>query len=151
MVAMRRTLALLAFLVAARSPAAAQKPLPPLPTSIPSALGPVPIVRVPQLKCDGEPAFGCFEPERFVVSIRDSIALAVAWQTIRHERFHVLLFVAGIHLSGPEGVEDLLADATATQDVLEMRTPDGAPVGTPDGGIIIVQPGTKPDSLPTPH
>lgn len=95
--------------------------LPPLPDSIPTAIGPVPVQRVAGLLCQGEQAFGCFDAERFVIQVRDSIDLAVAWQTVRHERFHVLLFVAGIHLEGPAGVEDLLADATATQDVLELR------------------------------
>ena len=95
--------------------------LPPLPDSIPSALGWVRVHYVAGLTCGGgEEVLGCFEPLRRQLSVRDSMDLAVAWQTLRHEELHMIAFDAGIHIV-TRGQEDMLADAVGAQRVREMR------------------------------
>lgn len=92
--------------------------LPPLPDSIPSALGWVDVHRVPGLLCGGQPAYGCYNPETRTLEVRDSIHLAVAWQTLRHEELHMIAADAGIAINMT--AQDLLADAVGAARVREM-------------------------------
>jgi hypothetical protein len=92
--------------------------LPPIPDSIPSALGWVRVHKVVNLKCGGVDALGCFQPLTRTLSIRDSLELTVGWQTLKHEQLHMTIFDAGIFI--PEDVQDELADAVGAQDVRVM-------------------------------
>lgn len=93
--------------------------LPPLPHFIPSALGPVEVHIVPHLTCNGTPALGCYDSDQRYLSIRDSIPLTTAWQTLRHERQHMIFRDANVGFAS-ENAEDRLADIEANADVLEM-------------------------------
>lgn len=93
--------------------------LPPLPTSVVSQIGPTPIVLVPGLKCDGVPAMGCFQPENHVIQLRAGMPLNVSWQTLEHEKFHMVVSDAGIPVPNP--MDDAIADALGSHRVLEMR------------------------------
>ena len=95
--------------------------LSPIPDEAPTALGPIPIHRVPHLQCKGGPAYGCFHRETWVIEIRaDSISLLQAWQSLEHELFHADMQVAGIEFDNPAD-EDHIAEGAAQGQVLRMR------------------------------
>jgi hypothetical protein len=94
--------------------------LPQLPKSAPTALGPIPIRRVPNLMCNGQPAFGCFYRGTWVIEIRDPLPLALAWLAVEHELFHADMQVAGIEFQDAHE-EDKIADGAAHGRVLRMR------------------------------
>jgi hypothetical protein len=93
--------------------------LPPLPDSVPSQIGWLRVTVIPDLTCDGVEVYGCFEPQAYVIKIRAGMHPAVAWQTLEHERMHVVFFNANLHF--PPGLEDHIADVIASGRVLEMR------------------------------
>ena len=94
--------------------------LPPIPSSAPTQIGPIPVKRVRDLMCGADRALGCFHADSFYIEIDEPVALAVAWQTLRHELGHAALFVAGIRIPSPDA-ENLIVDAMASQVVNEMR------------------------------
>lgn len=109
---MKRPLFALALLLYA-APLHAQRPLPPLPDSIRSQIGWVQVRVVAGLKCGplGE-AMGCYDGGRHVIAITDSLSPRMAWYTLFHEEVHMVLWIAGQHLSDGE-VEERVADAIA--------------------------------------
>lgn len=119
---MKRILVLVTLLVGtacATLPATARD-LPPIPSSAPTQIGPIPVKRVRNLMCGPDRALGCFHADSFYIAIDEPIAIEVAWQTLRHEMGHATLFVAGIRIPNAEA-ENLIVDAMANQIVMEMR------------------------------
>lgn len=99
---------------------AMQRVLPPIPETAPTALGPIPIRRVHGLQCNGGPAFGCFHRNTWVIELRDSMPLMLAWQALHHELAHAAFQVAGIEFEDQKD-EDRIADAIGNAQVVEMR------------------------------
>ena len=94
--------------------------LPPLPDRAPTAFGTIPVRRVPNLQCLGKPAYGCFYRTTWVIEIRDSLPLPLAWASLHHELAHAAFQVAGVEFDDA-AQEDQVADALAAQQVVEMR------------------------------
>lgn len=95
--------------------------LPPIPSSAPTALGPIPIHKVSHLTCGGVPAYGCFRREPWVIEIRsDSVSLLMQWEALHHELFHADMQVAGIEFDEAKQ-EDQIAEGAAQGQVLRMR------------------------------
>lgn len=101
------------------APAARYLDLPPLPESVPTAIGPLPIYRSRQ-PCGSDDNFGCFNSTRWRIEIRDSTEITVQWVTLQHEIQHAAFFLAGLRFDDPKS-EDKVADVVAAQKVLEMR------------------------------
>jgi hypothetical protein len=99
---------------------AASRVLPPIPSSAPTALGPIPIRRVHDLHCDSVPAYGCFHRNTWVIELRDSMPLPLAWVSLHHELAHAAFQVAGIEFDDA-AEEDRIADAIGNAQVVEMR------------------------------
>lgn len=122
---LRRFALVIATIVASRTatPAFAQA-LPPLPESVVSQLGPVRILIVPDLKCNGVAVYGCFDGVSRRIIIRDSMPREVQWHTLFHEQFHVMLHDGGVTLRNADGtisrLEDTLADVVATARLSEL-------------------------------
>jgi hypothetical protein len=116
---MRRRWLLLLLLVVADTRARIPE-LPPIPESAPTAIGPIPIRRVPHLRCKGVPASGCFHGDGWFIEIQDSIPLTAAWQSTEHELVHEALYLNGVVFDDPRD-EDKLAEIVANQRVLELR------------------------------
>lgn len=115
----RRWLLLLVFVLASSS--AHVGPLPPIPSSAPTAVGPIPIRRVMHLVCNGVPSSGCFHGDDGpFIEVQDSIALTVAWQSLEHELVHATLYLNNIVFDDRKD-EDKIAEAVANQRVLELR------------------------------
>ncbi len=96
-------------------------PLPPIPSHVPSALGPVPVLAIRGLACNAKPALGCFDAARRVIAIEAELPLVTAWVTLIHERVHVTMWDSGLHTAlGDDVLEDAIADAIATARVAEM-------------------------------
>lgn len=103
------------------SVAAQTRELPPIPNEAPTALGPIPIRRVMHLTCNGGPAYGCFNRNKWVIEIRsDSVSLLLQWESLEHELFHADMQVAGIEFDAPKD-EDQIAEGAAQGRVLRMR------------------------------
>jgi hypothetical protein len=83
-------------------------------------LGPIPLKRVVNLQCNGGPALGCFHRNTWVIEIRDSLPLMLAWVVVEHELFHADMQIAGIEFD-EQRFEDAAADAAANGRVLRMR------------------------------
>jgi hypothetical protein len=92
--------------------------LPPVPHFVVSQLGPTPVLMVHNLRCMGTPALGCFIGHIHTIFLKDSMPLNVAWQTLEHEKVHMILWDAGHTL--PEDKEDAIADAIGANRVAEM-------------------------------
>jgi hypothetical protein len=92
-----------------------------LPASLPSALGPVPVVVVPDLKDEkSEPVFGMFHRKDRRIEINADLSLASMWQTLYHEWAHLVLSDSGHHFTLTEKAEESLCDALGTARVMEM-------------------------------
>jgi hypothetical protein len=94
--------------------------LPPIPTQIESQIGPVRVVKIKNLACGGVRALGCFVHARHVIYIRWGMPRNVEWQTLEHEKFHVILWVSGNTGVLTEAQEDRFADAIGGARVQEM-------------------------------
>lgn len=97
--------------------------LPPLPSSIRSPLGQVPVVVVADLQCNDEPALGCFDVEQRRIAIKDSVPLIVQWQALFHEEVHLILWDSGhsTHDAAEEGIADAIATARAADLLARFR------------------------------
>lgn len=87
--------------------------LPPLPDSIWSPLGPIPVRHVTGLATDdGCKLYGRYDHQQRVIEIDDAPILLVRWQTLHHEWLHTVLHDHGFDL-GPfeEPVIDTIATA----------------------------------------
>lgn len=96
-----------------------QSTLPPLPDSVPSAVGWVPVRRVASPCGGGEGTLGCFRIAERIIEIRkDSLSHIQAWIAIEHERAHLNMFDAAVPLS--EGLQEFMARVISTARVREM-------------------------------
>lgn len=97
--------------------------LPPLPDSVPSALGWVRVLKVPNLQCQSSSgpvdAYGCFSSMRRVIAVRDSMPLIMSWVSLEHERKHLEFFDAGVRFENP-AYEDMLCRVLSVARVNEM-------------------------------
>jgi hypothetical protein len=105
-------------------PLAAQQKVPlPFPTAVVSQLGPVPVISVPNLKCDETRALGCFSGSKRVILIDSaSVGTVVGWQALHHEKCHLILWDSGQHslMDDEDGKkEDSLCDAFGTYLAME--------------------------------
>jgi hypothetical protein len=111
----------LAFVLALACVAPSAPPeWPPLPSTVPSVLGPVPVRVTPDLRLGKEPLMGSWSSYARVIRVRAGIAPAAQWQALEHERVHMELWDAGVVI-GDEELEDRICDAVATARVREMR------------------------------
>lgn len=100
--------------------------LPPIPDSIDTPLGPIPIVQDTGLKNEaGIRLMGGFVPaERLIFLDRAITNRVVAWTVLRHEQCHVTLWDAGLrNFFGSEAgskIADAICDAFAAARVREM-------------------------------
>lgn len=89
---------------------AKSKPLPPLPKSVFSVLGPVPVLLVPDLKAvDGEECFGLWVPDERCIKIRSNADPLTRWVTLLHEWLHVASWDSGLGLD--KAAEERMCDA----------------------------------------
>ena len=92
---------------------AAKRRAVPVPGSVWSALGPIPVVLVKELKDEkGEPLLGCWEVGSRVISVREGMDPTAMLATIAHEWVHAMLSDAGVKL--PHDTEETIADALGT-------------------------------------
>lgn len=98
------------------------KQLPPLPTRVHSALGPIPVELVKELKDDdGTSLMGKWIPDRRAIQIRAAMHRTAEWHTLFHERTHVALWDAGFTQDqAANRVIEHVCDAIATARVAEM-------------------------------
>lgn len=97
------------------------KTLPPLPTSVWSVFGPVPVTVVPDLRDEKDGIlFGRVLYFTRRIEIRAEMSLVTQWQTLEHERVHLALFDAGARLSLTNEQEEAVCDSLATARVAEM-------------------------------
>lgn len=90
------------------------KKLPALPKTVPSQLGNVPVLLVPDLKTDkGENALGLWVPEERAIKLREGLHPTTAWATLLHEAIHCWLWDSG---SGdmPDIIEEHVCDALSS-------------------------------------
>lgn len=95
------------------------KELPPLPSSVHSVLGPVPVEIVTDLKDSaGHECLGLWLPELRVIKICDGVHPYTAWVTLIHEHTHCSLWDAGVQIGGK--LEESVCDAIGTARIAEM-------------------------------
>ena len=94
-------------------------PLPPLPGTVYSVLGPIPVGTKRDLKDDdGERALGLWLPEERRIWIIEGLDPVAAWATLLHERLHQILWDSGARPSSREE-EERICDAVATAFLAE--------------------------------
>lgn len=99
---------------------ARQNKLPPLPKTVPSPLGPVPVILVPRLQSEnGQGLFGAWSPVTREIEIAPDCSLQTQWATLWHERIHQILFDAGVRGHSQE-LEERLCDVISTALVHDM-------------------------------
>jgi hypothetical protein len=131
----RRVLPLLLLVAACSQPAPVTRPspqiaqasteraLPPIPASVVSQLGPVPIVWKDSLADgQGNMMMGGFQfiERRIYLSTEVRDQPIVAWQTLLHEECHVALWDSGLQNAIPLMLAQQLCDAFASFQVAEM-------------------------------
>lgn len=95
--------------------------LPPIPLSVPSAMGPVPVVWGDSLKdADGKLIFAGFHPAKRVIYLSRQLELLPAWHALYHERCHVTMWDTGIVAELPMKIQQQLCDQFATASVADM-------------------------------
>lgn len=102
--------------------------LPPIPASVPSPLGPVPVLIVENLheKHQREDCLGYFNPVSRTVEIDPEAVLVVQWHTYYHEAMHVALWDAGLNNVLSEEQIEQVCDVSACQRVAELLSTVGA-------------------------
>jgi hypothetical protein len=92
---------------------------PPLPGSVWSALGPVPVVLVDGLKDDkGVDLYGYWDPTVREIKIRSGLHPTTALTTAVHEWLHCVIYDAGLNL--PDAIEEQVCDCVATSIVADL-------------------------------
>jgi hypothetical protein len=90
-----------------------------LPRSVWSALGPVPVIVVAELKDDkGGDLLGCWDPSAREIRIRAGIHPTTAITTAVHEWLHCVIYDAGLNL--PDAIEEQVADCVSTAIVADL-------------------------------
>ena len=93
--------------------------LPPLPDSVATMIGAVPVFRVANLECNHIQSFGCFSALNRAIAIRDSMSPVMSWKALLHEEGHLRLFDAFIRIQEP-GLEDRIVDLWANYRLAAM-------------------------------
>lgn len=97
--------------------------LPPIPASVPSALGPVRVSWVDSLADEsGQRLWGAFAPATRTIYLNTLVRenRAAALQVLFHERCHVRLHDSGLRNVIPADVAQVLCDAVASAEVAEI-------------------------------
>lgn len=94
--------------------------LPPLPTSIPSALGPVPVKLVDRLGKKGNENMGSYSARKREIKISRRASRLVQWQTLYHEWMHMVLIDVGLHNVLGDEQQEVLCDTIATARMVEL-------------------------------
>lgn len=97
---------------------------PALPTSVWSALGPVPVVMVKKLRTKKKkPLMGLWRPIERTIYIRAGMHPKATLATLAHEWVHVILWDAGVSLSKRD--EESVCDALSVGVIADLmsRTP----------------------------
>lgn len=91
-----------------------------LPEFVFSAVGPIPVQLVEDLKDvqTGEPLFGYWDAYKRVIYVRAGMHPAASWQTLWHERTHADLGDCGVKLTTQQ--EEIICEAIARARVAEM-------------------------------
>lgn len=104
-----------------------QKLPPPLPTSLWSPLGPVPVRVVERLQPLSKEApsdaddFAQYNPKTRTIEVLAGIEPWAQWQAFRHEWVHMVVFDAGYHNSCADELIEGFCDLIGTALVAEMR------------------------------
>ena len=104
-----------------------RKTLPPIPATLPSILGPVPVARVAGLRnASGEECLGIWRGDERDVRLRTDaeMALTQAWQTYWHEWAHIVLSDGAVHPELTEAMIERICDAfgnARTRELLDAR------------------------------
>lgn len=101
-------------------------PLPPIPASVPGALGPIPIVWVDSLRDPDNSAsvlWGAYSPSRGIIFLSRAIGKdrAFAWAVLHHELCHVVFQESGLRYITPPPLVQAICDAVAHRAVTLMR------------------------------
>lgn len=96
--------------------------LPPLPSCIPSPLGPVPVVVLPKIKKgkDGRFVFGKYSTTLREIHISQKSSRAMQWQTLFHEWAHMVMRDAGLQNLLDGDAEETFCEVFATARTLEL-------------------------------
>ena len=94
-----------------------KRELPPIPRSIMLPAGRAYVVRERGLQ-EREQSVGKFCWSTRIITLDADLKGSAAWLTLAHERVHVVLIDAGVHLS--EELEERVADALAQDMVADM-------------------------------
>jgi hypothetical protein len=99
--------------------------LPPIPATVHSMLGPIPVLILPDLgEMDDHKVFGLWVPEERCIKLLDGMHPLTTFVTLWHERVHVACWDAGIALSHED--EERVADALSTFIVADLLScPNG--------------------------
>ena len=99
-----------------------QEGLPPLPSQVPSQLGPIPIVWVDSLTDEhGRPLAGGYHSMRRTIYLRRSItSRRMQHYVAHHERCHAVLLDGGLDNIIPSAMVQAICDAFAQDRVAEM-------------------------------
>jgi hypothetical protein len=104
-----------------------RKQPPPLPSSLWSPLGPVPVRIVERLRPMSKDApddvddFGGFEPKTRVIEVLKDLEPWAQWQALRHEWVHMVIYDAGVHNAFTGDQIECLCDLIGTALAAEMR------------------------------
>lgn len=101
--------------------------LPPLPTTLYSTYGPIPVQITEELKDvdTGEPLFGYWDCYKRVIYVRAHMHPSTLWATLFHEKTHADLCDIGVKLSTnqEEAVCNAIAAARLAEFLDTLRTP----------------------------
>jgi hypothetical protein len=102
--------------------ASRRRGLPPLPKFVYSALGPIPIELVKKFTDDkhGIEYQGEFDQHIRRIRILKKLSREQAWQVLRHEWLHAVLFDSGLTNVLTDKLEEQLCDAISTSLTAEM-------------------------------
>jgi hypothetical protein len=96
-----------------------------IPRSIPSQLGPVPVVVVDSI-LGADPRLnllGGFDPSNRIVYLKRSLGKAQKKHTFFHEECHVWSFDSGLRQIIPPPLMDAICDASASQRMASLLNP----------------------------
>lgn len=94
-------------------PATEPASLPPLPTTVPSALGPVTVTLVPDLVAEKEKVWGVWWVGRRTIEIEQRAPRAMQWLVLYHELCHVMYDASGLAYLTPAAHQEATCDAFA--------------------------------------
>lgn len=96
--------------------------LPPLPDSIHTQMGAIPVVRT-MTPCGIPNALGCFAVAERVIFVRDSLAPVVQWRVLWHEVWHQRMVDARIQFHDDDLSEHVVDLIAAYMVAAMLRTP----------------------------